>query len=295
MASFEEIFNKIDILWIGENMRLGHTGNLITRTIKEWMEDDAMTYSAALAFYFVLSLPALLLFSVSTGSIFLKSDQLQENIIEYMQGSVDQLIIDMINALFENTPDASFLSLGALIGFLLLLWTASNVFRQLKNFLEKAWNIKPTEPNTIKDFITDAIISFFIVIGFGGLLVLSIIIEGALYAASMMFHEFFPFSLSIAQYAGSIASFLILILFFMLVYRVLPDTKLELKPVFVGSLVTVILITIGKYAMSLYFLYSNPVSVYGAIGSTIGLFLLIYYSSIMVTIGAEFTKVYSES
>ncbi|MPM80121.1 hypothetical protein SDC9_127167 [bioreactor metagenome] len=165
----------------------------------------------------------------------------------------------------------------------------------MKNFLEKAWNIKPKEPNTIKDFIKDAIISFFIVIGFGGLLVLSIIIEGTLYAASRMFHEFFPFSPSIAQYAGSITSFLILILFFMLVYRVLPDTKLDMKPVFVGSLVTVILITIGKYAMSLYFLYSNPVSVYGAIGSTIGLFLLIYYSSIMITIGAEFTKVYSES
>jgi membrane protein len=201
----------------------------------------------------------------------------------------------MINALFENTPEADFLSLGALIGFLLLLWTASNVFRQLKNFLEKAWNIKPVESKTIKDFIKDSIVSFFIVVGFGGLLVLSIIIEGTLYAASLLFHEFFPFSPSIAQYAGSIASFLILVLFFMLVYRILPDTKLDMKPVFVGSLVTVVLITIGKYAMGVYFLYSNPVSVYGAIGSTVGLFLLIYYSSIMITIGAEFTKVYSES
>jgi membrane protein len=63
----------------------------------------------------------------------------------------------------------------------------------------------------------------------------------------------------------------------------------------VGSLVTVILINIGKYAMVFYLQYSNPVNVYGAIGSIIGLFLLIYYSSIMITIGAEFTKVYSES
>ncbi|WP_410509879.1 YihY/virulence factor BrkB family protein [Methanosarcina hadiensis] len=276
-------------------MKLGHTGNLIIGTVKEWMEDDAMTYSAALAFYFVLSLPALLLFTVSIGSIFLKSSQLQENIIDYMQGSVDQSIIDMISALFENTPEVNFLSLGALIGFLLLLWTASNVFRQLKNFLEKAWDIEPEESNTIKDFIKDAIVSFFIVVGFGGLLMLSIIIEGILYAASRLFQGFFPFSPSIAQYTGSIASFLILILFFMLVYRVLPDTKLDMKPVFAGSLVTVILITIGKYAMGIYFRYSDPVSVYGAIGSTIGLFLLIYYSSIMITIGAEFTKVYSES
>jgi membrane protein len=80
----------------------------------------------------------------------------------------------------------------------------------------------------------------------------------------------------------------------MLVYRVLPDTKLDLKPSFIGSLVTVIMITIGKYAMGLYLAYSNPTSIYGAIGSIVGLFLLLYYASIMITIGAEFTKVYSE-
>ncbi|MDY9926236.1 YihY/virulence factor BrkB family protein [Methanosarcina sp.] len=276
-------------------MSSGYIKSLITGTIKEWTKDDAQTYSAALAFYFVLSLPALLLFSVSIGSIFLKSRQLQDTIINYLQGSVDQSVIDMVSALFERIPEVNSLSTGALIGFLLLLWSASNVFRQLKNFLEKAWNIEPVEPNTIKDFITDAIISFFIVIGFGGLLVLSIVVEGVLYAASNLFRGFFPFSSSIAQYTGSIVSFLILVLFFMLVYRVLPDSKLGLKPVFVGSLVTVILINIGKYAIGLFFAYSNPASVYGAIGSIIGLFLLIYYSSIMITIGAEFTKVYSES
>lgn len=276
-------------------MSLGYIKSLITGTIKEWTKDDAQTYSAALAFYFVLSLPALLLFSVSIGSIFLKSRQLQDTIINYLQGSVDQSVIDMVSALFERIPEVNSLSTGALIGFLLLLWSASNVFRQLKNFLEKAWNIEPVEPNTIKDFITDAIVSFFIVIGFGGLLMLSIIVEGVLYAASNLFRGFFPFSSSIAQYTGSMVSFLILVLFFMLVYRILPDSKLGLKPVFVGSLVTVILINIGKYAIGLFFAYSNPASVYGAIGSIIGLFLLIYYSSIMITIGAEFTKVYSES
>ena len=59
-------------------MSWGYIGNLVTRTIKEWLEDDSITYSAALAFYFVLSLPALLLFSVSLGSIFLKSKNLQD-------------------------------------------------------------------------------------------------------------------------------------------------------------------------------------------------------------------------
>jgi membrane protein len=276
-------------------MRFGNIRNLVTKTLKEWVEDDAKTHSAALAFYFVLSLPAFLLFSVSIGSIFLRSKRIQENIIENMQGFVDQSVLDMTTALFEYIPEINSLSIGALAGFLLLLWSASNVFRQFKNFLEKAWNIKPSEPSAVKDFFTDATVSFFVVIVFGGLLSLSIIVEGVLYAASKMFHEFFYFSLTLAQYAGFTASFLILVIFFMLMYRILPDTKLDMRSAFAGSLVTVILINIGKYALGLYFSYINPVSVYGAVGSITGLFLLIYYSSIMITIGAEFTKVFSES
>ena len=276
-------------------MNRGYVRNLVTRTIKEWLEDDAITHSAALAFYFVLSFPALLLFSVSIGSMFLRSKSLQDTILNYLHGVVDEELTNMIILLFERIPEIDSLSISALIGFVLLLWSASNIFRQLKNFLEKAWDIKPAESNNIKDFIRDAIVSFVIVIFFGGLLVMSIVIEGAVYAASRLFQELLPFSPVIADYAGSIASFIILVLFFILVYRILPDASFDLKSIFVGSLVTVILITIGKYSLGLYFAYSNPVSLYGAIGSIIGLFILIYYSSIMITIGAEFTKVYSES
>lgn len=276
-------------------MSWGYVRNLVTKTIKDWIEDDAMTYSAALAYYFVLSLPSLLLFSISVGSIFLKSENLQSTIIKNLQGIVDGRVINMIILLFERIPEINSLSISALIGFIFLLWSASNVFRQLKNFLEKAWDIKPAESSSIKDFTRDAIMSFVIVILFGGLLVLSIFVEGLLYAASNLFQQFLPFSPVTADYTGSIASFLILVLFFILVYKVLPDKSLDLKSILVGALVTAILVTIGKYAIVLFISYSNPTSVYGAIGSIIGLFLLFYYSSIMITLGAEFTKVYSES
>lgn len=269
--------------------------NLVNRTLKEWLEDDSITYSAALAFYFVLSLPAFLLFSVSIGSIFLKSKNLQDTILNYLRGVVDESIINMITVLFDHIPSTNSLSISALVGILLLLWSASNIFRQLKNFLVKAWDIKPVESNSIKDFVRDAIVSFIVVIFFGGLLVLSIIIEGLIHFSSSLIHRLLPFPPVIANYASSIASFIILVLFFMLVYKILPDKSLDLKSISVGSIVTVILITIGKYAVGLFLAYSNPVSVYGAIGAIIGLFLLIFYSSIMITIGIEFTKVYSES
>ncbi len=269
--------------------------NLVVNTIKAWIEDDAKTYSAALAYYFVLSLPALLLFSVSIGSIFLKSESIQNTIINLLQGVVDESIIDMIRVLFENLPTFNSLSISALIAFTLLLWSASNFFRQLKNFLEKAWGVKSAETNGIKAFIRDVILSFLIVIFFGGLLSISIIIESLFYEISKYSLGLLPFPPVIPAFAGSVAFFLILVAFFMIIYRVLPDKSFNLKSIFIGSLVTVILITIGKYLLGLYFEYSNPVSVYGAIGAIIGLFLLLYYSAIMITIGAEFTQVYAES
>ncbi len=275
-------------------MNRGYIAHLVTRTITEWLEDDSLTYSAALAFYFVLSLPALLLFSVSLGSIFLRSKIIQDAVLNYLQGVVDNSIINMIIELFDHIPKINSISISILIGFLLLLWSASNIFWHLKKFLERAWDIKPVESNHIKEFIRDSIVSCFIVIVFGGLLVMSIIIEGFVYMGSNLLQGFLPFSPVIADYASSIAGFLIMLLFFILIYKLLPNSSLDFKSIFVGSFVTVILITIGKYAVILFLAYSNPLSVYGAIGSTIGLFLLIFYSSIMITIGAEFTKVYSK-
>jgi membrane protein len=275
-------------------MNRGYIAYIVTRTIKEWREDDSLTYSAALAFYFLLSLPALLLFSVSLGSIFLRSRNIQDALLNYLQGAVDDNIINMILGLFDHIPKMNSISMSLLVGFLLLLWSASNIFWHLKNFLERAWDIKPTGSNHIKEFIRDAIVSCFIVIVFGGLLVTSIIIEGFVYMGSDLLHRLLPISPVIADYASSTVSFLILLLFFVLTYKILPSSSLDSKSIFVGSLVTVILITMGKYAVILFLAYSNPLSVYGAIGSTIGLFLLIFYSSIMITIGAEFTKVYSE-
>jgi membrane protein len=276
-------------------MNQRYIANLVTRTIKKWLNDGAKTYCASLSFYFLLSLPALLIFSTSIGSIFLGTKHIEDTILNYLQIVADQRVINMINVLFKHIPKINSLSISALIGLILLLWSASNFFRQLKNFLERVWAVKPAQSNNLIGFVKDAIMSFIIVVLFGGLLVVGTIIKGVIIRSSRLFQGFLHFSPSIAVYAGSISNFLVLVLFFMLIYRILPENSLDRNSIFVGSLVTTILTFTGKYIIELYLTYSNPTSIYGVIGPIIGLFILTYYSSIMVTIGAEFTKIYSES
>ena len=201
-----------------------------------------------------------------------------------LQGVVDKRIINMIIVLFKHIPMINSLSISALIGLVILLWSASNFFRQLKNFINRAWDIQPTKFNNVKDFLKNVILSFVVVIFFGVLLVVGTIIEGVVYSGLRLSQGFLTFPSIIVEYAGSISSFLVLVLFFMLIYRILPDKSLDFKSIFVGSFVTAILTNTGKYVIELYFTYSNPTSIYGGIGSIIGIFLLVYYSLIMVTI-----------
>ncbi|HML26289.1 MAG TPA: YhjD/YihY/BrkB family envelope integrity protein, partial [Methanomethylovorans sp.] len=109
---------------------------------------------------------------------------------------------------------------------------------------------------------------------------------------SRLLYAYFPVS-GVAQYAGTIAAFMVLVMFFTFIYLVLPDVDLCLICVVSGSVMTAFLITIGKYAVVFYMAHSDLTSVYGIISSVIGLLLWIYYSSIVITIVAEFIKVYS--
>ncbi len=274
-------------------MNIGKIKELAVTTLKNWRENNSIIDSAALSFYLLLSLPAILLFFVSLGSIFFASGQVQDNIIEYMEGIVDASLIEALKAFLANMPATDSLSLSALTGLLLLMWGAGNVFRQFKNFLYRIWNVPPSQGKFARNFLKDVLLSTITVIVFGGLIVVSILIEAFMFTGSRILHTYLPL-FGVVQYVGPVATFVVLVMLFIFVYLILPDIDLDLKCVIAGSVITAVLITIGKYAVGFYVTHSDITSIYGIIGSVIGLLLWIYYSSIVVTIGAEFTKVYSQ-
>jgi membrane protein len=226
------------------------------------------------------------------GSLFLGSGQVQDSIVGYMEGVVDASIIELLKAFLTNMPEAGSLSLSALTGLLLLMWGAGNVFRQFKKFLDRIWKVPLSKGNFARNFPEDAFFSLITVVVFGVLIIVSTLLEALMLTSSRFLHISLPFS-GIFQYAGTTAAFMILVLLFIFIYIVLPDVDVTLKCAIVGSVVTAFLITIGKYVVVLYMAHSDLTSVYGIIGSVIGLLLWIYYSSIVITMGAEFTKVYS--
>ena len=81
---------------------------------------------------------------------------------------------------------------------------------------------------------------------------------------------------------------------FALMFKVLPDAKIQWKHLWPGSILTAFLFIVGKTAIGLYLSKANPGSAYGAAGSVVIILLWVSYSSMIFFYGAEFTRAYAD-
>jgi membrane protein len=82
---------------------------------------------------------------------------------------------------------------------------------------------------------------------------------------------------------------------FATIYKYLPHARPDWSDVGIGAVITAGLFTLGKYLIGLYLGTASIGSTYGAAGSFVVLLVWIYYSSLIVLFGAEFTQVYAQT
>jgi len=160
--------------------------------------------------------------------------------------------------------------------------------------LNKVWGVpKDKIPGGAKGFILGKVASFGMVLMIGLLLLMSLVLSTAVSAVGAYTQTLLPNNLLLMQIVNLLLSFGLVVVLFALIYRFLPDMRLEWRDVWIGALITALLFTIGKTALGWYLGSSTAASAYGAAGSFVLILLWIYYSSQIVLFGAEFTQVYS--
>src|SRR5262249_3321370 len=101
-------------------------------------------------------------------------------------------------------------------------------------------------------------------------------------------------STELLQAIGSVTSFLVITVLLAAIFKILPDANLEWRDVWVGAVVTSALVGVGKAAIGVYLGKTAVASAYGAAGSFVVIVLWLYYASLILLFGAEFTKVWAE-
>ena len=268
----------------------------ISEVLGKFVDDRAQKYGAALSFYTIFSLAPLLIVAIYLGGVIFGRAAARGRVLVEIQdfmGKEGAIFIQTIlkNASFDHN------SLPAIIiSGIAIIIGSTIVFVDIQESLNLIWKVKPLPGRgMIKGFLKDRLISFIMVLGTGLLLLLTLIVSAVISSINNFVSErLFDLPVSFLQLLNLGISFVIIFIALMSIFKFLPNVHIKWKDVWVGALVTSIMLILGQYLIGLYLGTSRLSTTYGAAGSLVIFLLWIYYSSQILYLGAEFTHVYVE-
>jgi membrane protein len=270
---------------------------IFKQSFKDFMEDDCMTSAAALSYYTVFSLPAILMLIMLLVSSVMDPSDVRGGLEAQLQSLMGPGAGGQVRTMLEETERPGGGLLPTIVGLVALAFGATGALGQLQAALNRAWDVEP-DPNQggIKSFLTKRLFSFGMLLSIAFLLLVSLAISAMLSGIGDRLSGFLPSGLSapVLHALNLGISLAVISLLFAAMFKVLPDAKVAWRSVWVGGVVTAVLFVVGKFLIGLYIGNSNPGEAYGAAGSLIVMLLWIYYSAIIVLFGAEFTESWAE-
>ena len=270
--------------------------SLVLTTVREVADDDVPSLAAAIAYYTVFSLPPLLVLLVGLAGAVLGPERIVEGITAQVGSAVGPDGADAVRTMIQNASMTG-TSLGSkVLGLGALLFGATGAFGQLQKALNRAWEVdESTEEGGLVGILVKRVLSFGMVVTVAFFLLVSLVLSAVLsvlgdVATSALGGGAVGFGLRVANVVVGLAMTAGL---FAVVFRVLPDVKLAWRDVGVGAAVTAILFTLGKSALAVYLANADPGSAFGAAGALALLLVWIYYSALILLVGAEFTQAWS--
>ncbi len=265
---------------------------LIRETVLSFIEDEALTRGAAIAFYTATSLAPVLLIVIAIAGLAFGRQAAQHEIANELSGLMGRQTADVLQGAIAGAVDKSSGIMATIIGIVTLVATASGVFVEIQSALNAILKANPSG-TTVSRLIRARLASLSLIAVTGFLLMISLVVSAALTAFENEVNRFLPFGDMILTIMNVTISLALISILFAAVYKVLPDRDLEWRDVIVGAVMTAILFSVGKSLIGFYIGNTSIASSYGAAGGLIVLLLWVYYSVQIFLIGAEFTKIYA--
>jgi membrane protein len=267
---------------------------LLRSAVAAWWNDNALRLGASVAFYTLFAIAPILIVAIAIAGAVFGAEAVRGEIV----GQIDQLVGTeggrAVQALLEGASKSQSGWLATIIGTVTLVLTASGAFLELQAAFNTIWRVTPDPEGYVREFLIDRLRSFGLVVAVGFLLLVSLAASAAIAALGAWVGRWTSAMPIVLQGLNIALSLVIATGLFALLFKFLPDVELEWRDVITGALVTAVLFTAGKELIGLYLGRSATASAYGAAGSVVVLLLWVYYTSQLVLVGAEFTRLYAD-
>ncbi|GAA4392326.1 YihY/virulence factor BrkB family protein [Hymenobacter koreensis] len=275
--------------------QLSSLPGLFKATANEFMENNSLRLAGALAYNAIFSLPPLLLIVIAAAGSLFGEEAVQGRLMDQLSGLVSpgaaKTIQESISSFHQQQKGGA----AALIGIGTLIFAATTFFVTLQESINSIWNLKAKPKNGVMGFLKSRLLSFGLILSVALLLLISFVVSAMLTFFTDYLQQLLP---GVAVFFIKLVDFLLSLgvttALFALIYRFLPDAIIRWKDTLTGALITALLFVIGKYLITFYISTADPGSAFGAAGSIIVLLIWIYYSSLIIFFGAEFTQQYAD-
>jgi len=261
--------------------------------VKEFLADKPFQLAAALSYFTLLSMVPLFLLLTGVAGLVFGRAAAREQLLARVGTMVGQQQADVVRTLLSQVGDHHASVVSTIIGTTILVVGATTVFGHLQTALNQIWNVKAAPGrNVIWRLLGSRLLALAIVFGMAFILLVSMVASAALAGAHDYLSGLFPGAGTMLRVAYALVSLAIVSVVIALLFKYVPDAVIEWRDVLVGALITGLLFTIGKYALGAYLAHLRYSSA-GAAGSLILLVVWVYYSALILFLGAEITQVYA--
>lgn len=267
---------------------------IIKSTVSEFGRDNGMKLSASLAYYTIFSIGPMLLLIISLTGLFFEKRDITQDVYNQLRSLIGQDGAQELLSIIRNMQQQNSAARYGIISVVILFFGASGVFVEIQTSINYIWSLKAKPARGWLKFIEDRLLSFSLIAGIGFLLIVSLFVNTLMDLLSQQLQRLFSIeNVLLFQTLNLIILFGIITLLFAVIYKVLPDAKIAWKDAFVGASFTGVLFLLGKFLIGFYLGNSKFGNTYGAAAALILILSWIYYSAIILYLGAEFTKVYA--
>lgn len=262
---------------------------LIRQTLSEFFEEDPFTLAGALSYYTLLSLAPLLLVIVAVAGIIFGEDAARGEVLAKLELAVGTQAAGLAQNLLANAYERGSSWLSATIGGVGVVIGATTALSQLKSSLNQIWGVKPVAAAWLA-LLRTRLLSLLFVLVLGVAVITSLVASSVITALSSRTADALDFVWRIADIG---VPFALMTGLFAVLFKLLPDAEVRWRDLWVGAAITSLLFTLGRIGIGIYIGRAGVTSAYGAAGSVVGLMVWIYYSSVIILLGAELTQVYA--
>lgn len=268
---------------------------VLKQTLRDFNNLQITRKSAALAYYTIFSIAPMLIVIISLCDIFLGREAIEGNIYKQINSFVGNDAALEIQQIIQNATVSRDFTWASIIGIVALIFSATSVFAEIQSSINLIWRLKAKPRKGWLKILVNRLLSFSMVVTLGFILLVSLVVNAVLNAIVDHLVQMFP---GIAVYAALAINILLTFFttsfLFAIIFKVLPDAKIQWRDVRVGAFTTAALFMLGKFLISYYLGKSHITGYYGAAGSLVIILLWVYYSAIILYFGAAYTKVYAQ-